>query len=141
MIGAAVLRQTVRVSRRRAPVAGAIAAALALATACGSKERRPREVMPGHAWKAVTGRGPTYDLRAGQQVVMLGPGGMMTGTYQFPTDSTLALDVTGRIPGASLEPMHLSPRFDVRVLTPGGDGRERVEFRAGHAVDTLARVD
>ena len=82
-----------------------------------------------------------YTFRAGQQVEMSAGGGLLMGTYQFATDSTLALDVTGRIPGASMGPMHLSPRFDVRVLPPGNDGRERIEFRAGNAVDTLARAD
>lgn len=127
--------------RRAVGICLLAAGGLGVFTACGRAERPPSEVVPGHAWKAVSGRGPTYTFRAGQQVEMLGPGGMMMGTYQFPTDSTLALDVTGRIPGASLGPMHLTPRFDVRVLPPAGDGRERIEFRSGVAADTLARVE
>jgi hypothetical protein len=97
-------------------------------------------VLPGHSWRTITGRvGPTYTFRAGQQVELLGGGGLMMGTYAFPTDSTPARDVTGRILGTSLAPLHVRPRFDVRVLRPGTDGRERVEFRSGTAVDTLRR--
>lgn len=98
--------------------------------------------MPNHAWRTVTARGgPMYIFRAGQQVELVSGAGMMMGTYQFPTDSTLALNVTGRIPGVGSGPTTLNLRFDVRVLAPGGDGRERIEFRAGTAVDTLARAD
>lgn len=120
----------------------ALAAAAAFGAACGRAGGRPSEVVPGHAWRVVSaGGGPMYTFRAGQQVEMVAGGGMLMGTYQFPTDSTLALDVTGRIPGAGFGPMHLTPRFDVRVLATGPDGRERVELRAGTAVDTLARAD
>lgn len=109
---------------------------------CGRETRRPSEAVPNHAWRVVSGRGgPMYTFRAGQQVEMVAGGGILMSTYQFATDSTLALDVTGRIPGAGTGPMRLTPRFDVRVLAPGTDGRERVTFRAGNAVDTLARAD
>lgn len=131
---------------RRAACRGArvvIATAVGTAAvACGRAPRRPSEVMPGHAWHTITVTGgPTHTYRAGQQVELLRGTTMMSGTYQFPTDSTLVEDVTGLLPGLGAGgPTHLTLRYDVRVL-PAKDGRDRVELRAGTGVDTLARVD
>ena len=59
----------------------------------------------------------------------------------MPTDSTLVLNVTGHIPGMGAGgPKSVTLRYGVRVLPTEG-GRERVEFRAGAAADTLMRVD
>jgi len=130
------------------PTAAAMAATVATIvtagglTACRQASGRPAEVLPNHGWRTVkAGGGPTYTFRPGQQVELGRGTTTMSGTYQFPTDSTVVLDVAGLLPGLGEGgPTHLTLRFDARVL-PDAAGRQRIELRAGTGVDTLARVD
>ena len=135
-------RRVRRAASRRYGLALGAAALGTVGAACARTPRRPSQALPNHSWHTVkAGGGPTYTFRAGQQAELTRDGTTMSGTYQFPTDSAVALTVTGLIPGMPTPgPTTLTLRFDVRVL-PDGGGHERVEFRAGTAVDTLARVD
>lgn len=133
---------SVHAPRASMAVAVALLAAGILAEACSRPPRRPSEVLPNHIWRTVkAGGGPTYRFRPGQQAELMRGTTILFGSYQFPTDSAVALTVTGLIPGMPTPgPTTLNLRFDVRVLPEAG-GHERVEFRAGSDVDTLARVD
>ena len=122
------------------------AAVVVTAAACGRAERRPgrrpSEVLLNHSWRTTSASGgPTYAFRAGRRVELSRDGTTLSGTYDMPSDSAVVVNATGYIPGLGAGgPTTLTLRFDVRVL-PERDGRERVEFRAGTGVDTLARVD
>lgn len=140
-------RPVTDVSRRqRTSRAAGLLAAGALAAGvlagCSRPPRRASEVLPNHIWRTTNAAGgPSYRFRPGQQAELMRGTTIFFGTYQFPTDSALVLRVSGLIPGMPTPgPTELTLRYDVRVL-PNAGGRERVEFRAGTAVDTLARVD
>ena len=131
----------VAVRRAAIATAGLLATGLVVA-ACSRPSRHASEVLPNHSWRTVKAEGgPTYRFRPGQQAELMRGTTILFGTYQFPTDSAVVVQVSGLIPGMpTAGPTQPTLRFDTRVL-PNAAGHERVEFRSGTAVDTLARVD
>ena len=99
-------------------------------------------MLPNHSWRTVkAGGGPTYRFRPGQQAELMRGTTILFGTYQFPTDSAVVVQVSGLIPGMpTAGPTQITLRFDAHML-PNADGHERIEFRSGTTVDTLTRVD
>lgn len=136
-------RRTWPVATSGARFVGTVAA-VATALAC-AKEPGPtaRAVLPGHTWRAgQSADGPTYTFRPGAQAEFARAGRRLTGTYAFATDSTVAMTVSGLVPGLEASgPTTLTLQFDVAVLPATAGASQRVVFRAGAAVDTLTRAD